>query len=62
MDKINANRLRFVKAREAMELVLFLDNLGVPVQMYGAPVWTGDSWYLWFVASDGQEISSVEIS
>lgn len=56
-------RLRFVKAKDAMELVLFLDSLGVRVQVYGAPVWTGDAWYLWFVPSDvGQDISSVEIS
>lgn len=41
---------------------MFLDNLGVRVQIYGQPVWDGKSWTLWFVPSDeGPDIKSIDI-
>ncbi len=48
-------RLRFVRSKKADNLILFLENLGVRVQIYGAPVWDGKKWYLWFVPDDRGE-------
>lgn len=56
-------RLRYVSAKNADDLVQFLDRLGVRVQIYGAPVWDGKRWYLWFVPSDvGADIRSIKLN
>lgn len=55
-------RLRYISAAKPEDLVMFLNNLGVRVQIYGAPVWNGRRWYLWFVPSDdGQDIASADL-
>lgn len=45
-------RLRFVSSKRPEALVFFLSKLRVRVQIYGAPVWDGKRWTLWFVPPD----------
>ena len=55
-------RLRYVIAKNHETIQMFLDKLGVRVQIYGAPVWDGKSWTLWFVPSDeGPDIKSRDL-
>lgn len=64
MARPETTRLRFVKAKAALQVVAFCDRLGRRIQIYGAPVYhPGEkAWYLWFVPSDeGADIKSVEI-
>jgi len=61
--KPNTTRLRYVIGKSHDDIQGFLDNLGVRVQIYGAPVWDGTSWTLWFVPADidGIDINSVDL-
>lgn len=55
-------RLRYVIAKNQQTLQGFLDRLGVRVQVYGAPVWDGKFWTLWFVPNDdGADIKSMDL-
>lgn len=55
-------RLRFVSAKKPEQIQQFLDLLGRRVQIYGAPVWDGNRWYLWFVPNDrASDINSVSL-
>jgi hypothetical protein len=45
-------RLRYVSAKKPDELSVYLRNLRFRVQIYGAPVWDGKRWTLWFVLPD----------
>lgn len=61
-SEVAVTRLRFVSAKTAEELPAFLTALGRRVQIYGAPVWDGKRWYLWFVPSDrGADIKSIDL-
>lgn len=54
-------RLRYLKSKDANALVAFMQMLP-RVQIYGAPVWTGKAWYLWFVPhDDGNDVPVVDI-
>jgi len=56
-------RLRYAVAKTQQDLVDFLESLGRRVQIYGAPVWDGKRWTLWFVPDDrGQDIQSVDLT
>jgi len=56
-------RLRFVSAKQPATIELFLSKLGFRVQIYGAPVWDGKKWTLWFVPPDDirKDVKSVEL-
>ena len=55
-------RLRFAKSRKPELLQQWLKLLGVRVQIYGAPVYDGKAWYLWFVPDDsGEDINSIDL-
>lgn len=55
-------RLRYVRSRDPELIQQFLEAVGVRVQIYGAPVWTGESWFLWFIPDDrGADINSVNL-
>lgn len=55
-------RLRYVSSREPEAISDFLQALQRRVQVYGAPVWTGERWVLWFVPADGEaDIASVDL-
>jgi hypothetical protein len=57
-------RLRFVQAKTPEELTKFLGRIRMRVQIYGAPVWDGDRWTLWFVPPDiaEKDVKSMRIS
>lgn len=58
----STTRLRYVKSKNPDLIVAFCDKLGVRIQIYGAPAWTGKAWYLWFVPSDrGDDIKSINL-
>lgn len=62
MNKPVGTRLRFVSAKLPIDIVMWLNQLGARVQVYGAPVYNGKRWYLWFVPSDsGRDIASVDL-
>jgi len=50
-------RLRYVSAKRPIDLVNFLDRLGYRVQIYGAPVFDGKRWHLWFVPPDDEAVN-----
>lgn len=52
MSKPITTRLRFVSAASPERIVEYLDRLPYRVQIYGAPVWNGRRWFLWFVPPD----------
>ena len=55
-------RLRYFAAKNPNDLVLFLDQLGTRIQVYGSPQWNGKKWYLWFVPNDrGNDIKSLDL-
>lgn len=55
-------RLRFAKSRSPELLSAYLQRLGRRVQVYGAPVWNGKAWFLWFVPDDrGADIKSIDL-
>lgn len=56
-------RLRYVSARKPKDLQIYLQRLGFRVQIYGAPVWDGKRWFLWFVPPDDdrRDIPSVDL-
>lgn len=55
-------RLRYVRSKDPDMIQQFLEAVGVRVQIYGAPVWTGEAWYLWFIPDDrGADINSVNL-
>lgn len=59
----SVTRLRYVIAKAPADLVDFLTSLGRRVQIYGAPVWDGKRWVLWFVPDDrGADIQSVDLT
>ena len=57
-------RLRFVSAKKPETIVEFLHRLGIRVQIYGAPVWDGKRWTLWFIPPDNImiDVKSVQIN
>lgn len=60
--KPKTTRLRYIKSKDPNALVEFLNQLGVRVQIYGAPVYAKNAWFLWFVPSDsGQDINSIDL-
>jgi len=56
-------RLRFVQAKEPEVIQFFLSRLPCRVQIYGAPVWDGERWTLWFIPpdNDGIDVKSVRL-
>ncbi len=63
MSRPITTRLRFVNAKTQEDLTGFLDRLGFRVQIYGAPVWDGKTWTLWFVPPDdiAKDVKSVRL-
>ncbi len=62
MEKPKFTRLRFAKSKDPVMLIAWLEALGVRVQIYGSPQWTGEAWYLWFVPGDlGSDINSIDL-
>lgn len=57
-------RLRYVQAKSPADIQGFLDRLTIRVQIYGAPVWDGARWTLWFVPPDimGIDVKSTRLS
>jgi hypothetical protein len=56
-------RLRRFEAKSSQEIEDLVNALGVRIQIYGAPVFDGKRWTLWFVPNDkGADIKSVRIS
>lgn len=62
MELPKVTRLRYIVATDPNNIVLFLGQLGVRVQVYGAPVFDGKKWWLWFVPDDrGDDIQSIDL-
>lgn len=58
----SVTRLRFVKAKDPLQLVEWVSGLGVRIQIYGSPVFDGSSWFVWFVPDDfGSDILSIDL-
>lgn len=55
-------RLRYFASKSPDKLSLALSYLGARIQIYGAPVWDGKKWYLWFVPGDNsRDIKSMDL-
>lgn len=52
MPRPHHTRLRYVQSKKPEKLVQFLASIPFRVQIYGAPVWDGKLWTLWFVPQD----------
>lgn len=62
MELPKHTRLRFAKAKDPATLIEWLEALGIRVQIYGAPVWDGKRWTLWFVPDDrGVDVLSINL-
>lgn len=63
MGRPATTRLRYVAAKKPESLVQYLAVLGMRVQIYGAPVWDGKRWVLWFVPPDDMavDVKSVQL-
>lgn len=62
MERPKFTRLRYARTRDIDLLQSYLELLGVRVQIYGAPVFDGSKWVLWFVPNDlGNDIPSIDL-
>lgn len=62
MEVPKFTRLRYAKTREIDLIQSYLEAIGTRVQIYGAPVWTGSKWVLWFVPDDRlADVKSVDL-
>lgn len=62
-DLPKTTRLRYATAKRPADLVQWTDSLGVRIQIYGAPVFDGKKWTIWFVPDDrGADIASIDLT
>lgn len=56
-------RLRYIRSKDPDQLTAFLGRLQYRVQIYGAPVWDGQAWTLWFVPPDDkpEEVPNIDL-